>query len=692
MKKIATLITTHPCLILMVAVILAILAALGAYLVPVNYDVLSYLPQHVESIQGQNIMAREFKAADTAYVLIKTKQTSQVLKIKNDLAAIQGVDKVTWLSDLVDPSVPDTFIPPEVKGLYKKGDYALLHLSFVNPAKSMATQNTVEMIEAYLKGVKNEHCFTGFPVFVYEDKILVNEQMPRCMAIATVLTLLVVWISTGSFVVAILFLTSMGFGILYNQGTNYLLGTVSVFTHSFTPVVQLGVTIDFSIFLMHRFREECRHMDRSAAMTMAIEKTAMAIVPCALVTMAGFLALTFMQIRIGMDMGVVIAKGVFFGLMATIIILPALTLTFERYIKVRDVQITKERFAPVVKRLLSRPALLLVCFIIVFIPAGYAKNHIQLSYDLQDITPQNLESMRAVPKISKAMGFTEMADILLPRETPRWIQKQVIDEVNKLPGVIQTIALGSFVDPSIPESFIPQQVRERFMHGRYNRCIVKTSVRSGAKDGNALIQSIRDIIKQHNITGAYVSGILSTSKDMADISTSDLLRVDLMGLIMVCLIIAIMLTSVSIPIILVASIQLAIFLNLTITYVNGNVLPFITLVSLSSIQLGSCVNYAIFLIARYREERHTSLPNTAMQRSLLGTAPAIFTSGLCLFCSMIGMVFISDISMFKSLALLIGRGALISVAVVLILLPGIIIVCDKLIRSTSLGWRKVIKE
>ena len=692
MKKIAALVITHPRLILAIAAVLAILAAVEAIFTPVNYDILSYMPQHVESIKGQNIMGQEFKAANTAYILIKTKQTSQILKIKDDIAAIQGIEKVAWLSDLVDPSVPDIFIPSEVMGLYKKGDYALLHLSFINQAKTMAAQDTVRRIKSYLKGVDSEHFFTGMPVYVYEDKLLVNEQVPKCMATATILTLIVIWMATGSFVVSLLFLTSMGLAILYNQGTNFFLGAISVSTHSFAPVVQLGVTIDFSIFLMHRFREECLHMDKHAAMARAIEKTAMAIIPCAMATMAGFLALTFMQMRIGFDIGLVMAKGVFLGLLATITILPALIMTFERYIKMRDVQIAKKRFTPAVKHLLKRPVLLLVCFLILFVPASYARYHTKLSYNLQDITPQDLESMQAIPKISQAMGSMEMIDILFPRQTPRWMQKQVIDHINKLPGVIQAIALESLADPVIPESFIPPQARERFTHGEYSRAIIRTNVRSGSKEGNDLIQNVRDIIKQQKITGAYVSGVMATCKDMTDMSVTDLVRVDLMGLIMVGFILAVMFTSVSIPFILMAGIQLAIFLNLTITYVNGNFIPYITLASLSSIQLGSCVNYAIFLISRYREERQKLLPRAAMHKSLLGTAPAIFGSGLCLFCSTIGMVFISDISMFQSLALLIGRGALISVAVVLILLPGVIIVCDKLICATSLGWRKVIKE
>jgi uncharacterized protein len=692
MKKIAEIITTYPRLILIVALILAVFAVFGARHTPINYDVLSYLPQEAESIQGQNILAKDFKAADTGYILFRNGSSAEILKIKQDLSAIKGVEKVTWLSDLVDPSVPDVFIPPQIISLFKKGDNALLHINFANPAKTPEAQASVARIKTYLKGVSGEPLFTGLPVFVYENKLLVQQQIPRCMAIATVLTLIVTGIATQSLMVPLLFLVSMGLAIIFNQGSNYFLGSISVMTNSFAPIVQLGVTIDFSIFLIHRFREETLHMGTRAAMATAIEKTAVAIIPCALVTMAGFLALAMMRVRIGTDLGVVMAKGVFLGLVATIVILPALTLTFERFIKLKDVHGTKKRITPAVNWLLKRRGVALVLFLILFVPAGYCKYHAKLSYSLQDILPLDLPALRAVPKISQAMGPIEMVNILFPSNTPRWQQKQALDEIAKLPGTLQAISLGSLADPAIPESFIPQQARERFTRGDYTQAMVRVDVLPGSNEGNALIGKIRTAIKKQDISGTFVSGVVATSKDITDLSASDLVKVDMAGLVLVGIILMIMFTSISIPILLIAGIQLAIYLNLTIPYVNGHLIPYITLSCLSSIQLGSCVNYAIFLISRYREERQKFAPKEAMLASLLGTGSAIFTSGLCLFCSTIGMVFISDVNMFKVLSLLIGRGALISVGVILLLLPGIIVIFDKLIRSTSLGWKKSIKK
>ena len=691
MKRAAEIITAHPRLILAVTLVLAVFAVFGALNTPVNYDVLSYLPQEAESIRGQKILARDFKAADVGYILIHTSSSSEILKIKQDLSAVPGVEKVSWLSDLVDPSVPDAFIPPQIIGLYKKGDNALLHINFANPARTEEAQATVARIKVYLKRVSGEPLFTGLPVFVYENKLLVQQQILKSTAIAAVLTLIVTSIATQSLVVPLLFLASMGLAIIFNQGSNYLLESVSVMTNSFAPIVQLGVTIDFSIFLMHRFLEETRFMDTRAAMATAIEKTAAAIIPCAMVTMAGFIALSMMRVRIGTDLGIVMAKGVFLGLMATIVILPALTLTFERFLKLKDVHGTKERLTPAASWLLNRRWVVLVMFLVLFVPAAYCKYHARLSYNLQDILPQDLPSLKAVPKISQAMGPMEMVNIIFPSNTPRWQQKQTMDEITKLPGTIQALSLESLVDPAVPESFIPQQARKRFTHGDYTQAMVRVNVLPGSNEGNALIGKIRSTIGKLGISGALVSGVVATSKDITDLSASDLVKVDITGLILVGVILMIMFTSVSIPILLIGGIQLAIYLNLTIPYVNGHLIPYITFSCLSSIQLGSCVNYAIFLISRYREERRNQAPKEAMLASLLGTGSAIFTSGLCLFCSTIGMVFISDVNMSKELSLLIGRGALISVGVILVLLPGVIVIFDKLIISTSLGWKRPIE-
>jgi hypothetical protein len=594
------------------------------------------------------------------------------------------------MSDIVDPSVPDVFIPQELIALFKKGEHALLHISFADIAASDRTQASVAAIKAYLTA---DQAFTGMPVFLYELNEMVKDQEVKSVLTAVILSALVTGIATGSVTVPILFLVAMGLGIIYNMGTNYFLGQISYLTKATAAVIQLGVTIDFSIFLMHRFREEThRTDDRRAAMAHAIQRTAGAIIPCAFVTMAGFLALTTMRVKLGADMGIVMAKGVFFGLLSTMIILPALTLIFERFSAIRDVKGLIRPMTHAAQRLVKYPLTLTMIFVILFIPTGYIRQHSNLSYDIQDIIPQNLKSMQAVKTIQDSMGSIEMTNILFPAETPRWVQKKALDEIAKQPGVIQILALETLVDPTIPASFIPEQVTSRFTKGGYTLAMARLDVLPGSDEGNALVGKIRDILAQENISGALVSGNAPISKDMTDLSAADLVKVDIAGVLSILIIVTIVFASFSIPVVLVAAILLAILINVSIPYLFGHSIPYITFSSITAIQLGTCVNYAIFLMTRYREERMKHTARHAMTLSLVGTAPAIITAGLCLFCATIGMVFISDVSMVQSLSLMIGRGALLAVVVTLILLPGVILTFDKIICATSYGWSKAKKE
>lgn len=675
---------------MIVALLFAALAAVGSIKTPINYDIFSYMPKEVESIKGQLIMKQQFKTADTGFVMLKTRDTAEILKAKDELSAIRGVAHVAWISDIVDPSVPDVFIPQELISMYKKGDYVLLHISFANDAASGQTQDSVAAIKKYLHP---DTALTGMPVFLYELRELVKSQEIKSVFTAVILSALVTGIATGSVIVPILFLIAIGLGILYNMGTNYFLGSISYLTKAVASVIQLGVTIDFSIFLMHRFREEIHATpDKRVAMAKALQRTAGAIIPCALVTMAGFLALTFMRMKLGADMGIVMAKGVFFGLLSTMIILPALTLTFERFSKIRDVKDVARPLKFLAEKSVKHPLALTMIFVLLFIPTVYIRQHSELSYSIQDILPQDLKALKNVRVIQKSMGSIEMINILFRADTPRWLKKKALDRINQQPGVIQTIAMENLVDPAVPASFVPEQIMSRFAKGGYTLAMVRVNVLPGSNEGNALVGKIRSILNEASIPGTYVSGNAPISKDLTDLSAPDLAKVDIAGVISILVIVALVFASLSIPVILVAGILLAIFINVSIPYLFGHSIPYITFSSITSIQLGTCVNYAIFLMTRYREERQKNTAKQAMILSLIGTAPAILTSGLCLFCAMIGLVFISDVSMVQSLSLMIGRGAIVAVAVILFLMPGIILLTDKLIRATSYGWRNAKKE
>lgn len=687
MKKFATFVSRHPYAVLLITVLLAIPAAISALRAPINYDIFSYLPDSVEAIRGQFIMKNEFKSADTAFVMLDTDDTPRVLKIKDDLSGIEGVEEVSWITDMVDPAVPDSFIPEEILNVFKKDGHSLLQVSFAKPAVTDETLAAIGEIKSFLNTGQD---FTGMPVFVYELKHLVELQKTRSVITAVVVSAIMVAIATGSVILPIIFLTAIGIGIIFNMGTNFLTGSISYLTAAVAAVIQLGVTFDFSIFLNQRFREERQHEDDPAvAMSEAIHKTFGAICPAALTTIAGFMALGLMKVRIGMDMGLCMSKGVFIGLVASITVLPALLLVFDRFMRVRDVSHTAHHHNGLARWIADHAIVLSVIFVLLFIPTLYARSHTELSYSIHDMMPTTLPAMHAIHNIEDSMGSVEIADVLIPEDTPRWQQRAAMEEIGKLDAVEQAVSLAQLADPSIPESFIPPEAEEKFVRGGYAHGILRLTVKPGTDEGNEAIAAIRDILAEKGIEGAIVTGTAATSKDLVDISQPDIQRVNLASLLCILLIVAIVFGSASIPVILIAGIQLAIFINLSIPYMLGHSVPYVTFTAISSIQLGTTVDYAILLMSRYRQERKLYNAHDAVIETITGTTPAILTSGLSLFAATIGLVFISDVDTVKSLALMIGRGALISMSIIVVLLPAVIRTSDGLIRVTSRGWKNI---
>lgn len=686
MKRIAHFVSNNPVKIFVVITLLMIPAAISAIFTPINYDIFTYLPGNVESVRGQLIMQKVYNSADTAFVLLNTADSSEVLKIKNDLAAIDGVQKVMWISDLVDPSIPDFMIPKEILSVYKKGNNSMLHISFSETSAMERTQKAVENISAYLNPSVP---FTGFPVFIYQLRQLIEKQKIQSITFAVIVSAIVIAIATGSLVTPLVLLAAIGSGIIFNMGTNFLAGSISYLTAAVAAVIQLGVTFDFSIYVINRYKEEFRiHRDEKVAMAIALERSFHAIFPAAMVTIAGFMALAVMKIKIGMDMGIVMSKGVLWGLVMSLVYLPAMVLIFNRFIRIREVNklhIANEKFVGV---LVKHRYTLFVIFLILFVPAVWGQRHVNLSYSIEDMMPQDLKAIVAVGDISKTMGSVEMANVIFDKNTPDWQIKKAINELKKNKAVEQTISLYDNVDLSIPDSFIPENVKATFNRGDYKSAMLRLSVKPGTIEGNQAVDEIRATIKTAGINDAIVTGLCATSKDLTSLSEKDIKLVDMLSLISIFIIIAIAFKSISIPIIMILNVQLAILINLCIPYFMGNSVPFITFTAISAIQLGTTVNYSIFLMARYKEERHQHEKRQAIIKTVSGSLPSIFMSALSLLAATLSLVFVSNVGTIQALAGMIGRGAVISMAVIVLFMPPIIMVLDRFIVYTSLGWRK----
>ncbi len=693
-KKAGPLICRHPLLIAAAALALAFPAALAALKTPVNYDIFSYMPDTVSSIKGQQILEEEYNAAAAGFALLEKRDTAELLRIKKELASVDGVSRVIWLRDIVDPAVPESFIPSEILEIFQKEDSVLFCMLFSEPAGSEKSMNAVRKISSLLSGA-GVKAFTGLPALLRDLTRVVNKEKTRAVIAAVIISGLVVGIAMRSWLIPLVFLFSIGISIVWNMGTNFLQGSISYVTEAVAVVIQLGVTFDFSIFLAHRFQEElqaetCLPQD---AMINAINRTFRAVAPAALTTITGFLALGLMDIRIGLDMGLVMAKGVFLGLIASLTLLPALLLLSSPWLPaVRKQPAGNAGDRKKVSLPVRRRRLFFLLLILLFLPAVYGRYHTDLSYSIKAMLPADLPSVKAMETINSVMGQGDTASVLLPGKTPRRVLAGVTREIERLPGVNRALSLGTLADPAVPRDFVPQKLEHIFSRGGHTQVIVLLGAQLGTDAADKAVEEMRKILAAHGPGRALVTGTSAVTRDLISLSRHDIPVVNAASLAGILLIVAVIFRSVSIPAILVACIQLAIYINLAIPFYTGQTIPFLTFTAISAIQLGTTVDYAILLMTRYQEERSIYPAVQAMSSALRGSAPAVIVSGLSLFSATIGMVFISRVETISSMALMIGRGALISMAVILLLAPAAAAVCDRLIVYTSAGWKNPEKR
>jgi hypothetical protein len=687
MRHLISFVTHHPKIVLLIGILLAIPLAYMQQKTPLNYDIFTYMPEDVESVKGQTILHEHFKTSNTAYILLNTKHIPLVLRIQKDVGLVKGVARVSWINEVVDPSVPDSFVPQQLLGIYKKGNYSLLHISFAEPSSSQKTLDAIKQIKDYLG--KQATAFTGLPIFLYELRELMESEKLITFMTAACFSSIVIGISLGSWAIPIIFMLSIGIGVIYNLGTNYFMGEVSYITSAIASAIQLGVIQDFSIFLIHRYHEEKKLFpDPRKAMEAAITNILPAILPSALTCMAGFLALILMKMRLGLDMGFVMAKGVFMGLVVTMTILPAMLLVANRFVKTRGEKTTSAVGTRISTFLVNHSGKITILFILLFIPMVWGKTHVKISYDMEEMLPRNLESIKCLETIKNALGSMEMSYIVFPDTIPRYKQELAVTKIKNLKGVSKVIALTSLADSAVPESFIPDKAKSLFSKGGYSIIMVSFSDEPGSNVSNQAVDSIRAAVKASGINTSWLAGTTPINKDMMDISKRDIKVVDMASLLSIIIIIALFMRSVSIPFVLVAAIELAIYTNLSIPYAMGRSIPFLTITSISSIQLATTVDFSILLMSRYSKWRKTLPKKEAMIKALSGGIGAITISGLSLAAATSGIALTSHVSAVSSLTLMIARGALISTAVIVFLLPAFILTCDKIITLTSIGFLK----
>lgn len=687
LKRLARFVVEKRWLVLIVAVLLGALAVVGMIRTKINYDILTYLPANLESVIGEQCLDKDFHIASTAMVTVENMTNKDVLDLKDDISKIDGVAKVYWISDVADLSIPKDVLPKDLENTFystKGNNGTMLLVTFSGSTSSESTMNAISKLKSTLK----KDCLIGGLSAVAEDtKDLTNRELPGYILLAVLLVLVVLFMGVESTVVPLLIMVGVGLAIVYNFGTNIFLGQISYVTQSLAAVLQLGVTMDFSIFLIHRYQEEkTKHDNKDDAMTSAITKAFVSIFGSSLTTIAGFLALCTMSLTLGADIGIVMAKGVLIGVISTFTILPALLLIFDR-------QIEKYKHKTLITKLkkssyfiVNHHVAILIIFIVIVIPFAYGEQHTQQYYNLVNSLPKNLVSVEGTNRLKTDYNMIATDFILVDDKVSSNDINKMTDQIKALDGITLAASYKDYVGDSLPGDFIPAQIKNIFVSNGRQMIIANSSFETATNEQANQLKQISAIVKAYD-KNALVTGEAPMTQDLVTVADKDFKSVNIASIIAVFIIIAIVFGSASLPFILVAAIEGAVMINMGIPYYTGSVLPFIASIVIGTIQLGSTINYAILLTTRFREERRNGFePKESARLAVETCSHSIFCSGLAFFAATIGVSLISDVQLIQSLCLLISRGALISMCTILFVLPSLLIIFSGVIEKTSMNW------
>ena len=697
MEHLARFVVRRRRLVLLIAVLLLIPSLLGAVATYINYDILTYLPAELDSMIGEGYLEDDFHMASTAMITVENMPTAETLKMKDELAAVPGVRKVVWTSDMLSVEVPSKMLPKDVQDFfYNKTGATMLLVQFEGTSASAETMQAIGEIKSILR----KDCFIGgMSAILADTKSLIDQEIPLYVLCAVGCSLVVLFLSLKSTVVPFIFMLGLLFPIAYNFGTNIFLGSISYITEALATVLQLGVTMDFSIFLLHRFEEEQQNMgsgELSAqqveeCMTRAICNTASSISASSLTTIAGFLAMCTMSLTLGADIGVVMAKGVALGVVCTVTVLPALLMQFRRPIE-RFSHRTLIPKLPRTARFVTRfYAPLLVVFLLVVTPFALAQSKVDVYYTLFDSLPQTMDGIVGTNRLKEDFNMTTTHFVIVDENLTNRQLTELSNKMAAVDGVNQVLSYEKFLGGAIPESMVPADLRDIFHAGGHRMILVNSSYKSGAEEQNAQLEKLNDIVKSYD-PNSVISGEGAMTKDLIQVADVDFRNVNITSILAVFVIILISFCSLSIPVLLVGSIESAIFINMGIPYFTGIQLPFVASIVVGTIQLGATVDYAILTTTRFKEElQNGHTVKEAAHISVEQCSQSILTSGLTFFAATASVAAISQMELISSLCELISRGALISMLVIILILPALLIVFAPVIARTTHRWPKVQK-
>lgn len=687
MKKFGELICKYRKVILIIAILLLIPSAIGIKLTRINYDILVYLPDDIETIKGENILSDEFDMGAYSIILLDNMSTKDILDLEEEIKKIDNVAMAISTADAIGTGFPVEMLPDEIQNkLYKDG----ATLMFATFKEGISDDETLKTIET-LRDITDQRCkISGMSAVVLDTRDLSNSEIAIYIIIAVILCLLVLQIALDSYVVPFLLLLNIGIAILYNMGSNILLGETSYITKAISAVLQLGVTMDFAIFLYHSYMDEKKLTSNiNEAMANAISKTLVSVVGSSLTTIAGFLALCSMDLSLGKDIGLVMAKGVFLGVICVVTILPAMILEFNSIIEKTKHKEIMPQFTKLKEFTIKHYKLTIITFIVILPIAFYGYTNTDIYYNLDKSLPKILESISANTELKEKFNMVSTEILMVDKNLPDEKTNQMLKEIEAVEGIEWSMGISKVADYGIPKEMIPDEILNKVENDNYQLIIINSNYEMATDELNSQIDELNEIIKKYD-DKAIVAGEGPLMKDLVEICDHDFNSVNTVSIGIIFILMILVLKSVSLPVILICVIELAIFINMGIPYYTGTILPFIASIVIGTIQLGATIDYAILITTKYithRKEGKTR--HDSIDEALSTSITSIAISGLCFFGATFGVGAYSKIEMIGSLCTLMSRGAIISMIVVVFALPAFLQVFDKLVCKTTIGMRKI---
>lgn len=685
LEKIAHRLTRNPKFVVLVAVLMLIPSIFGAAFTRINYDILSYLPQDLDSAKGEALLEDPFQMAATTMLIVEGMPPDYTHQLQKEVEKVPGVSNAIWLSSMVGIQIPIEMLPEDIRDIFFSGDATMMIVQYDQPGASAATMKSIQQV----RDLCNKNCFlAGFSVFIKDTRDLITKEMPLYVVMAAVLSTIAMCLTMDSWLLPLALMLSIGLAILYNFGSNILLGEISFITQAIAAVLQLGVTMDYSIFLYDRYVEEIpRHEDRRDAMATSIVAAFKSLSGSSMTTIAGFLALCFMRLTLGRDIGIVMAKGVVLGIVTVVLVLPSILLVMDGPIRKYRHPAFRPHMGKLNAFIVRHRHFFVGLFLVLFIPAVYSNNHTQLYYKLDESLPQDMPSIVSTDKLKNDFKMASSHFIVMRDDISRTKMKQLEQAIDDLPGISSVVAYDKLVPSTIPDFFIPHEIKDMCKQDGYQMLMVNSEYVTASDDVAQQLDQLAKLVKSYD-SGAYITGEAAMTADLISVSAVDFQVTNYLSIIAILVLIAISFKSLSIPFLLVSTIELAIFINQGVPYFSGTVIPFVAPTVIGCIQLGATVDYAILMTTRFQEEIQKGKDRKEAIRAAASSADiSILTSALVFFCSTLGVATISTMEIVSSICLMLSRGAVISALICIFILPSVLVVFEPIIAKTTLNWK-----